>query len=217
VTVTTPVLAEHASKFNSNVYVNRNVIDFDVWWRLNRKEHKRPRIIWQGSPSHYNDWYTIKKPLAKLFLKHDFDLYLLGSAYPGLIPKKYMDRVHILPWVPFEAHSYRMMALEPDFAIIPLEDSSFNRNKSSIKWLEMSAMGIPSVVSNFTPYKEVVSKKTSIPFASDKEFYDGVELLLTNRGVRKNLGNAAYQEVKKHHNLVDESTRYYLFLCELLP
>lgn len=217
VTVTTPKLAKYAGKFNKNVYINPNSIDFNVWYRVNHREHKKLRVIWGGSPSHYQDWYTIKKPLAKLFKEYDFDLYMLGSAYMGIFPKKYHNRIKVLPWTPFEAHSYRMNALEPDIAIIPLEANEFNSYKSPIKWLEMSALGIPSVVSNVTPYKEVINTKVAMPYKNASEFYKSMVELLTNRGVRKNIGNAAYQQVFTKHNLENESRRFYDFLCQISP
>lgn len=207
ITTTTPTLAKYASKFNKNVYVNRNTIDRSVWWRVNHKINKPLKVLWHGSPSHYEDWEEIRKPINKLMGEFDFELYLLGSAYKGLFKKKYLDRVRVYPWTPFEAHSYRCIALAPDMAIIPLVDSEFNRNKSSIKWLEMSAMGIPSLVANRTPYKEDISTKTAVLYENNQQFYDGFKLLLENKGVRANIGNSAYNEINKNHNLTDESKK----------
>lgn len=214
-TVTTPKLLEYAEKYNPSVYVNRNTIDDYVWWRINKKANRPTRVLWHGSPSHYEDWEELRDVLPILFDEYKFDLYMLGSAYMGIIPKKYHKRVKVYPWVPFEAHSYRCMSLVPDFAVIPLKNDKFNQYKSAIKWLEMSAMGVPSLVANRTPYKEVISNSTSISFNNPDEFLTGFREMMENPGKRLNLGNAAMQEVKKNHLLADESKKLLNRLEEL--
>ena len=208
VVVTTDKLAEHALKFNKNVFVNDNTIDFTKWWRLNNKINAPLKVIWQGSPSHYNDWYSIKDPLNTLLREFNFELYMLGSQYQGIIDEDLRHRVHALPWVPFEAHSYRMMALQADIALIPLANDEFNHYKSSIKWYEMSAMGVPSVVSNVEPYSKCIQHgKTALGYSNEKEFCDSLKALLTNKGLRKNIGNSAYQWVKDNKDVTKESKK----------
>jgi glycosyltransferase involved in cell wall biosynthesis len=176
------------------------------WWRLNSKENKRLKVIWSGGVSHYEDWYSIKEPLNKLMGEFDFDLYMIGANYAGVVEEKYKERVKILPWVPFMAHSYRMMSLQADIAIIPLADLPFNRYKSSIKWLEMSAMAVPSVVSDIPPYAHDISKSTAIGYKTPRQFYKALKSLLENKGLRKNIGNAAYQWVRENRTL-ERTTR----------
>jgi glycosyltransferase involved in cell wall biosynthesis len=208
VIVTTQKLAEYARKFNKNVYVNDNTIDFNVWWRLNNKINKPLKVVWQGSPSHYQDWYVIKEPLNKLMREYGFTLYMAGSNYMGIFDEDVRKQVITLPWVSFDAHSYRMMALQPDIALVPLADMAFNHYKSAIKFYEMSAMGVPSVVSNVTPYKEEIQPgKTALAYTTPDEFYTSLKSLLTNKGLRANIGNAAYQYVFENKNLELESKK----------
>lgn len=207
ITTTTPILADYANQYNTNVSVNRNTIDLDVWWKINGKINKPLRILWHGSPSHFDDWAEIQEPMAKLFDEYEFDLYMLGSNYKSLFPKKYHNRLKTYPWVAFDAHSFRCMSLQPDMAIIPLKDSVFNRHKSAIKWLEMSAMSVPSIIANNTPYKEVINDgKTALAYNNKDEFYQKFKQLIENKGMRSNIGNAANQEVRKNHGLLNEST-----------
>lgn len=216
VTVTTEKLAEHARKYNDSVYVHDNTIDFRHWWKLNNKLNTPLKVVWQGSPSHYEDWYAIKEPLNRLMKEFDFELYMLGSNYIGIFDESVRQRVHTLPWVPFEAHSYRMMSLQADLAIIPLDTQPFNQYKSSIKWYEMSAMAVPSVVSRVTPYAHsLIEGKTALGYSSPEEFYTACKTLLSNKGLRSNIGNAAYQWVRKHKDLHAEGKRLLETLEEL--
>lgn len=206
VTVTTERLAGYVREnYNKNVFVYDNSIDFDVWYRLNNKINKPLKIVWQGSPSHYEDWFEIKEPLNKILSEFNVELYMLGSNYMGIFDEENRGKIKTLPWVSFDAHSYRMMSLQPDIAIVPLANNKFNKFKSSIKWYEMSAMGVPSIVSNVEPYSlSIKHKKTAVAYQTPQEFYNGLKLLIENKGLRKNIANNAYQWVRKNKDLKDE-------------
>lgn len=216
VTVTTKKLAEHALEYNQNVYVNDNTIDFNHWWRLDNKINKPLRIVWQGSPSHYADWYSIKQPLNKLMKEFDLELIMMGSQYEGVFDEENKKKVRALPWVAFDAHSYRMMSIQADIGIIPLADEPFNHYKSAIKMYENNAMGLPSLVANVTPYKEeIVEGVNALSYSNDQEFYDKLKKLITNKGLRANLSNSSYQWVRKHKSLEEESKKLAKRLEEL--
>lgn len=201
VSVTTEKLAEYARQYNPNVAVLPNAIDMKKWWKLDTKPHKQLRVIWSGGSSHYEDWYSIKEPLNKLLREFQFKLISAGAHFEGVIDEDNRHLVEVLPWVPFEAHSYRMMCLEGDIAIIPLADLPFNHYKSAIKWVEMSSMGVPSVVANVTPYKEVIKHGfTALSYENDDTFYKSMKELLTNAKLRETIGKNARQRALSHHN-----------------
>lgn len=200
VTVTTPALADYARHYNPHVAVLPNLIDPAKWWKLDFRPHDRLRIGWSGGVSHYEDWHTIREPLNALMREFPFTLVIVGSEYPGLIDPANRDLVEVWPWVPFEAHSYRMMCLGLDIALIPLVDLPFNRFKSAVKWYEMSAMCVPSVVSNVTPYKEEIGQGNALSYRTPEEFYEAVKFLIKNPLARSEVGHAADQWVTEHRN-----------------
>lgn len=206
VVTTTPKLAEYVRQFNDTVYVNDNTIDFNQWWKIDHKPNKRLKVLWAGSPSHYQDFYTIKDAIQRLLKEYDFELLMVGSNYPGIFGD-HRDRITTLPWVVFKAHSYRLMSLCADIAIIPLEDNEFNQYKSAIKFYEVSAMGVPAVVSNVTPYKEVAKHNNALLYKTDKGFYKQMKKLLESESLRKEIGTKAYNWVYKNKNLETESKK----------
>lgn len=206
VVTTTNTLGEYAKKFNDNVYVNDNTIDFTAWWPVAHKKNKRLKVLWAGSPSHYQDFYTIKEPLQKLMKEYDFEILMVGSNYPGIFGD-YSDRVTPLPWVTFQAHSYRMMSLSADIAIIPLVSDEFNKYKSAIKFYEVSAMGIPAVVSNTLPYSEVANNDNALTYKTPEGFYTQMKKLLESGTLRNKIGKKAYKWVKENKNLKLESIK----------
>lgn len=178
VTVTTDELADYARQYNKNVAVTPNVVNLDAWWKLPFKPNEQLRVGWAGGVSHYEDWYTIKAPLNQLMRRYKFKLVSVGAHFPGIVDEDNRHLVEVLPWVPFEAHSYRMMCLNLDIFLIPLADLPFNRYKSSIKWYEASAMGVPAVVSNILPYSKDIADDRALGYKTPLEFYQALELLL---------------------------------------
>lgn len=209
VTVTTEKLAEYARQFNGNVAVLPNAINTKVWWKLDFKPHKQLRVGWSGGHSHYEDWITIKKPLNKLLRKYQFKLVMAGSAFTGLIDDDLQHLVEVMPWVPFEAHSFRMMCMNLDMAIIPLADLPFNHYKSPVKLLEMSAMGVPSLVAGVPPYNTSGFNATLF-YENSKDFEEKLEALLNpvSRENLKILGDSALREVDKNWSAEKHALNY---------
>lgn len=201
VTVTTPKLAEYARYYNPKVAVLPNCINFERWWRLPLKPNNRLRVGWSGGVSHYEDWYSIKEPLNRLMREHQFTLVMAGSFFPGLVDEDNKHLIELHDWVPFKGHSYRMMCLHLDIALVPLADLPFNHFKSAIKWYEMSAMGVPSIVAQVTPYKEEVEDgKTVLAYDNHQGFYKALRTLLINPNLRSKIGNEAHKWVKANRD-----------------
>lgn len=201
VTVTTEKLREYALEYNPNVAIAPNVIDLKKWWVLPTVKSKQLRVGWSGGMSHYEDWYSIKEPLNRALRKYRFTLVLVGSGFTGLIDEDLRDLVEIHPWVPFEAHSYHMMCMNLDLAIIPLADIPFNNYKSPIKYLEFSAMGVPCLVADVTPYKEVIhsmKKPRALGYRNEEEFAFKLEELLERPRLRREIGEIARLYVEEN-------------------
>lgn len=201
VTVTTETLANFARKFNKNVKVLPNCIDFTKWWKLPLKTNKQLRVGWSGGISHYEDWYTIKKPLNKLLREFKFKLIIAGDYFKGIIDEDLRYLVEHYDWVDFSGHSYRMMCTNLDLAIIPLADTPFNKYKSSVKWYEMSAMGVPSVVASVEPYTEVTANRDVVlGYIDSQSFEKSLRIALQGSYLRKKIGKNAYNWVYEHRN-----------------
>lgn len=199
VTVTTEKLAEYVSQYTNKVKVLPNCIDFRHWWKLPLKENKQIRVGWSGGISHYEDWYSIKKPLNDLMREFQFKLIMVGSDFSGIVDDDNKHLVEVYPWLPFKAHSYRMMCLNLDFAIIPLANLPFNHYKSSIKFYEMSAMGVPSVVSNILPYKEDIDG-VSWGYNTPGEFKSCVTEALVRSSKLELFGKQAQSYINEYFN-----------------
>lgn len=208
ITVTTDYLKERVKEIsgNDNVAVLPNAIDFNHWKKWPFKDHRKEiRIGWTGGSSHYEDWHSIKDSLKEVFDEYDnLKLVIQGCKWEGTL-KDIPYEFH--KWIDFDGHPYKSASLDLDIGLIPLVDNAFNRAKSCIKWYEYSALGVPSLVSNVTPYKEEVDGKAMV-YNNQEEFKEGLRRLIENRKLRKDIASKAQKWVKKNRNLENIAKKY---------
>ncbi|MEV8610263.1 hypothetical protein AB0383_20450 [Amycolatopsis sp. NPDC051373] len=156
VTVSTEPLADVLRTMNRNVHVVPNQIPA---WLLN---HDRPAtdtltVGWRGGSSHSRDFGELARPLRS-WLQHPTQrgrvgFHSMGADYTARVTTRHTTTRHT-PWMPSVGDFLR--AIDFDAALIPLRPSVFNDSKSELALLEMSALGIPSIVSDTGPYARAI-------------------------------------------------------------
>lgn len=200
--VSTENLRTVMEDYNPNVWVIPNAIDFEVWDNLKDKKRtsKKIRIGWAGGGSHITDLEMIVPTVKNILQKFkNVEFCFLGGVIPEL---KNLDRVEAhYKWYPIDKYPQALKDLNLDIAIAPLKDSLFNRAKSNLRWLEYSALMIPTVCSNVEPFKCIRNKKDGFIVSADNdEMEDTLAELITNESLRKQVGRNAYERVKKDYN-----------------
>jgi glycosyltransferase involved in cell wall biosynthesis len=84
-----------------------------------------------------------------------------------------------------------------DIAIAPLEDNSFTRCKSDIKFLDYSALGIAGIYSRVAPYEKTVRHLETGYLAnnSTEDWVKALDLLLKDDSLRQKLARRAKEYV----------------------
>lgn len=207
ITVTTPILAEVFREYNDNIRILPNCVDLKEWKRLPlEKNEKEVRLYWGGGMSHWEDFLLLREPLKVIFKKYpNVKLVMLGWMPDGL-QEMFPGRVEYHHWTNVWAYPYKMASLNADIGLIPLVENDFNVCKSNIKWIEMSGLQIPTVVSYCSPYKEVeaLSDKDLAVFidGNDPEgWIEGISTLIDNPDLRKNVGENARMVVEQHYDI----------------
>lgn len=213
VTTTTPILADEFRKVNPNVFVLPNLIDFDNFPLV---ETVKPtlRIGWQGGVSHYEDLFVIKNALKSFCGSNPSEFVFFGDS-------RLTGPLHAIPnlkfenWVAHNAYTYKLALLNFDIGLCPLQDNKFNSCKSALKWMEYSAMKIPTIASNVSPYKEVITDGVDGLLAdnTDEAWEDAIKRLAADKSLRKRLANNAYDNVRENHN-ADKSAHLWLAAYE---
>jgi glycosyltransferase involved in cell wall biosynthesis len=154
VTVSTEPLAEYCREINPNVVVLPNQVP--AWLLDHERAHtERLTIGWRGGRSHSRDFGELAAPLRR-FLQHPdhrdrVELHAMGVDYTGRVASARAVTRHA-PWQ--SSVDAFLRAVDFDLAVIPLRPSPFNDCKSDLALLEMSALGIPSIVSSAGPYAD---------------------------------------------------------------
>lgn len=197
-TVSTPALASYFKEVigqpNVHVYPNTVVLDDYEFFNVKRKNDK-VRILWQGSVSHYLDWYRMKDAIATISKKYEDKItwVIYGTKFDFIhkaIPEHMFE---YCPWTPYDAYKLRRGLLNIDINLCPLADNVFNRCKSAIKWYEASIWDNPeaTLAAKVEPYYEIENGKTGLLYTTEQEFIDKLSALIENAELRKTLGNNA--------------------------
>lgn len=224
----TPRLAEIYSKFNDNVNVIENSLDFKGdrkfvgWDRVSPRKHKGVRIGWIGGRTHYGDIMMVSPVLRKILEKHpEVKLVLVNSAlekscealgkpYPfeGLKNVLLADRS-----VAINRYAKFMASFGFDIGLAPLVDHNFNRAKSNLRWLEYSAIGIPSVCTRISHFEQTVKHGEDGLLASTLDDWEmHLNALIQLPNLRSNIGRNAYKRVRRDFNVKKNAADY----CRLL-
>lgn len=210
-------IAEYVQDYNPNTIVLPNYLN-DQLWKLRQLEESgkpttdQPVILgYLGSPSHAPDLAIIQPILTRLLDRFGTQLILrLWGIKP---PPELATRANVEWWdlglVSYQAFAAYFSRQECDAFIAPLQDNLFNRCKSSLKFLEYSALGIPGVYTRIQPYEVVVNHgENGFLAATPEEWEASLVQLLEDPALRKRLGAAAQATVKSDWLLADHRTSW---------
>lgn len=224
--VSTPHLKEIYGKYNDNIHMVENSLDFKGdrkfvgWDQVSVRKHSGIRIGWIGGRSHFNDLMVVAPVLREILQKYpDVTLCLvnsalqpsckaLGIAYPfeGINNVHYADRS-----VPINRYAAFAASFGFDIGIAPLVDCNFNRSKSNLRWLEYSAMKIPTVATDISHFSKTIRDGLDGFLVRNndlQEWKKWLELLINDAGAREEVGRQAYRRVKKDFNLKVNAAKY---------
>ncbi len=198
VTVTTAKLKEVYDQWNPNVVALPNCVNLKLWQKLPLLPHSGIRMGWFGGDSHYEDWCLLHGVLAKVMNKYpQLKLVLLGAKFDGTLEGVNPSQIEHHSWIDTAAYPFKSAILDLDFGVIPLQKNQFNEGKSAIKFLELAALKVPSVVSNVTPYKEIFTVDNGM-WVEDNDpeaWEEGISQMTENKLLRHKITEAAYETV----------------------
>jgi GT2 family glycosyltransferase len=202
VTVSSAGLVEYIRPYNPNVRLLPNYLD-DRLWRLDAPELKPEKasvvIGYLGGNSHLPDLSAITPALVSI-LAHFTDRVILrvwGCQLPPELAA--MSNVEKGPFFPayadFASHAREISC---DLVIAPLNDNLFNRCKSSIKFFEYSALGVPGIYSRIAPYEIVVTDgENGLLAGTLEEWEEDLSRLIEDPGLRYRLACGAQDSLRE--------------------
>lgn len=198
------------------VYVIPNSIDFNIWDNLKptqrdevKKADGKIRIGYTGCGNHDGDMDIVKRPILKLLEEFPNLEFVSSHVFPSWKDFPEDRFINSNRWVTINHYPNEVAGWYMDIGIAPLRDNNFNRAKSNLRWLEFSALHLPTVASRVRPFKESIREGVDgILCSSELEWYEALKILIVDVQKRKALGETAYARVKKDFNMDTVAKQY---------
>lgn len=207
-------------------YIVPNSLDFEVWDKVPamtdfpKKAEGELRIGYTGCSNHRKDLERIKEPMMAILKEFPHVKFLMTpqpdengffTGWEG-IPNMGM----VSKWVYIDQYPAFLKSWNIDIGVAPLKDNDFNRAKSNLRWLEYSAIHVPTVASKVYPFKNSIKDgEDGLVCNTSQQWYDALKMLIIDETRRKAIGEAAYERVKRDFNLDTTSRRYAEILKEI--
>ena len=210
-TVSTEPLVEAYSQFNKNIHVLENYNDVTDW-QFEKKKRDRVVIGWAVSQTHEADFKILEPVVTKLWQKYGEKIIfaICGGLKPS-VAKKLPQGSYVVTSGTKTMSEYHQRLAEWgfDIGLAPIQENTFNDGKSHGKWMEYANYRIPTVASNFGPYKRVVEDGSTGYLCTTTEEWVGVlSKLIDSEETRKRVGQAAYDVVVNNHQWRDHAWRW---------
>lgn len=204
ITVTNEPLRAEYARFNDNVRIVPNAIDFSIWEKPPiRYEGDVVRLLYTGAANHQEDFFFIKDVLKALQDRYPkLILVFVGTDWKQIPNALDYSRVEVHPWVSIEAYPYLLKSLCCDIGIAPISKCKFNDCRSALKWKEYSALKMATVATDYGPYQRAIENGVTGVLVSEKgEWLDALSGLIENDAMRRSIAHNAYRAVKQKYNL----------------
>jgi glycosyltransferase involved in cell wall biosynthesis len=206
-TTTTLTLRNYIAEYNENVAIIPNAIDPELFADVtaNTRGKDEIRMVWSGGSTHFSDLMAIKPHVGSLMEKYkSLHFYVVGTAFKGFLKELPEERVHTSPWLRADGHGFRLSCLDGDIGICPINDTPFNRNKSSVKYYEYSMAGMATVAAGIPPYTDDIADDINGLLYSDlSEFESKVVELIEDPLKRAEIASEGLKYVKKCRDVND--------------
>lgn len=180
------------------------------------------RVLYMGSSTHAQDLELVR-PVFERFQKESkgIQLFVIGGKPESSEDDNWYTRISIpegCTHYPSFVQWFRNIANYFDCAISPLVDSEFNRSKSSLKYLQYSAVSLPSLCSRVTPYKEIVEhEETGLLIKNtEHDWYSAILRASEDLVFLKAISKASKAYVIEKHLMLNQIEAYYSVFASLL-
>jgi glycosyltransferase involved in cell wall biosynthesis len=191
-------LARRYAKLNPNTFVAQNGIDLKRY-ALTLPERDHVGVGWAGGTGHREAVIPWLQQLAAVMRERaDVNFISVGQRFGQLFTEEFGERRALsVPFTGLDVYPAAMTLY--DISLAPAGEANFYRGKSDLRWLEASALGMPTIAHPGV-YPEVEHGVTGFHAASPAEMRELLELLIDDAGLRRRVGAAAKAHVSEHRS-----------------
>ena len=147
------------------------------------KNKRKPRILYAGSGAHFDverrvkfkdDFYHVNDVIRKTVDKYQW--VFLGAHPIPILDLVRAGKVEFHPWKTLYNYGQGLYDLNVNMVVAPLQDNTFNRAKSDLKYIEACALGLPIACQDLCTYENA-----TIKFKTGDEMIAQIETTLQDR------------------------------------
>lgn len=213
------VIANYTLKKHEKIAVFPNCIDLDFYsYRADLQDKKNLRITHFGSSSHYADLTNPEfvTGMDRIMQEYPNVTFLtIGSFFPEFREKwgqRYEEgpgHPNLKVWV---KERFPEVMAKTDIFVAPLTENVYNRAKSDIKRSEVGTAKVPFIGQRIRQYEEVITDGVDGFLArTADEWYSSIKKLLDDFNLRKKIGEAGFERVKRERQIKDLVPEYAKF------
>jgi glycosyltransferase involved in cell wall biosynthesis len=189
------VLADYASRFNTNTHYLPTVVDTDRY--LPNKISSDEAVFtvgWIGSPSTAPYLSELIAPLSALGQECALKLVVVGGKAPKI------SNVSIVE-CDWHEHTELEQINSFDVGVMPLPNDDWARGKCAFKLIQYMACGVPVIASPVGANVDVVNAECGLLASTSLEWLEALRRLRDESATRKAMGKAARLRVVDHYSL----------------
>ena len=219
VQTSTKYLADYLREFNPHVYLFENQLA-ELPPARSYDENAPQVTIFFGALNRRADWEPLMPSINAAIQEHGDRLYFRVVSDYAFYQQLRTERKSYVGGTqdgsvvaPYERYVEELHS--SDIALLPLNDTEFNRAKSDLKFIEAAGNGA-AVLAAPTVYAATVRDgETGLIYYSPKEFAQKLDLLIRRADLRRRLAENAYRYVAEHRLLAGHLDDYILAYREL--
>ncbi len=196
-------LCNYARQYNKNVIYNPTCVDTEKHHNvLANHDVEKVTIAWTGSFSTLKYLELVEGALKKLQEKYEFDIKIICNEAPSLNLKN----VKYIEWN--EENEVSELA-SCQIGLMPLSNDEWSKGKCGFKLIQYLSLGIPAVSSFVGVNKDIIEEGVNGYFAgSDADWYNSIEKLILDVGLRKKMGRAGRKKIAARYSLVSNENNF---------
>ena len=219
VQTSTKYLADYLREFNPHVYLFENQLA-ELPPACSYDENAPQVTIFFGALNRRADWEPLMPSINAAIQEHGDRLYFRVVSDYAFYQQLRTERKSYVGGTqdgsvvaPYERYVEELHS--SDIALLPLNDTEFNRAKSDLKFIEAAGNGA-AVLAAPTVYAATVRDgETGLIYHSPKEFAQKLDLLIRRADLRRSLAENAYRYVAEQRLIAGHLDAYILAYREL--
>ena len=189
-------LADYAKQFNTDVRIIPTVVDTNLVHNRIKNHQDQPLTIgWTGTFTNFYNLEMVIPVLDKLKKKHNFRFLIIADKDPKLEGIEY-------DFKKWNIQTEIDDLIQIHIGIMPLKNTEIEQGKCAFKAIQYMSLGIPPVVSPVGANKKLVTDcANGFLVDSDEDWYNKLEVLISNADTRVQIGNNARNRIVSNYSV----------------